>query len=140
MLDYEYATSIAELLLLENPKLIDEKWEALQKIYGRARGFLNHGFLEKVVCGFFRKKAAMILAAKTKGELAEILKPNEPHYNGVGFVPVNCYAVEEEELMLWSLTSLKGPILPEAYDRFMELFRKILPEEAEQAFGKDKAA
>lgn len=140
MLDYEFATSISELLFLEDSKLIGEKWVALQKIYRRTRGFLNHGFLEKVVCGFFRKKAAMILEAKTKGELDEILKPNEPHYNEVGFVPENCYAVEEEKLMLWSLTFLKGPILLEAYDRFMELFQEILPDEAEQAFGKDTAA
>lgn len=44
MLDYKFTTSIAELLLLENPKLIDEKWEALQKIYRRARGFLTMDF------------------------------------------------------------------------------------------------
>ena len=40
------------------------------------------------------------------------------------------YYVEEEELMLWSETSQRGPLISAGYDRYMELFKKLLPEKA----------
>ena len=49
----------------------------------------------------------MIMQAKTKGEITEILKLSKPHFDGNKFVYTSPYAVEEEELLLWSLTSLQ---------------------------------
>lgn len=40
------------------------------------------------------------------------------------------YYVEEEELMLWSETSQRGSLISAGYDRYMELFKKLLPEKA----------
>ena len=42
------------------------------------------------------------------------------------------YYSEEEELLLWSETSLRGPVISAGYERYMELFKKILPQKAEQ--------
>ena len=41
------------------------------------------------------------------------------------------YYSEEEELLLWSETSLRGPLITAGYERYMELFKKILPQKAE---------
>ena len=51
---------------------------------------------------------------------------------GKKFVYTSPYAVEEEELLLWSLTSLQGPLRDEGYRRYRELFEKCLPEMAEK--------
>ena len=50
------------------------------------------------------------MQAETKGEITEILKLSKPHFDGKKFVYTSPYAVEEEEeeLLLWSLTSLQG--------------------------------
>ena len=47
------------------------------------------------------------MQAETKGEITEILKLSKPHFDGNKFVYTSPYAVEEEELLLWSLTSLQ---------------------------------
>ena len=56
----------------------------------------------------------------------------KPHFDGKKFVYTSPYAVEEEELLLWSLTSLQGPLRDEGYRRYRELFEKCLPELAEK--------
>ena len=72
------------------------------------------------------------MQAETKGEITEILKLSKPHFDGNKFVYTFPYAVEEEELLLWSLTSLQGPLRDEGYRRYRELFEKCLPELAEK--------
>ena len=52
-----------------------------------------------------------------RGEITEILKLSKPHFDGNKFVYTSPYAVEEEELLLWSLTSLQGPLRDEGYQR-----------------------
>ena len=52
-----------------------------------------------------------------------------PHYDGAGFIPA-AYSVPEEELICWSETSLKGPLTAEGFQRYMELFKQVLPEES----------
>ena len=49
----------------------------------------------------------MIMQAETKGEITEILKLSKPHFDGKKFVYTSPYAVEEEELLLWSLHHCK---------------------------------
>lgn len=46
-----------------------------------------------------------------------------------GFIP-DAYSVPEEELICWSETSLKGPLTAEGFQRYMELFKQVLPEES----------
>ena len=70
--------------------------------------------LEEIILGFVQKKTAMLQDAKTKCELQEISKPPKPIYNGNGFTPGK-YDTEEEEMLVWSLTSLKAPLNSQAY-------------------------
>ena len=85
------------------------------------------------ISGFVQKKMAMLQKAKTKGELQEISKPPKPVYNGNGFTPGK-YDTEEEEVLLWSLTSLQAPLNDPAYKRYEELFCRLLPEKAKILF------
>lgn len=128
----EHANALAQMVVSEKDKLFEERIEALVKLYGRAEFYLKQGFLEKVVCGFYRKKVEMVMQAETKGEITEILKLSKPHFEGNAFVYTSPYAVEEEELLLWSMTSLHAPLRDEAYRRYRELFEKCLPELAEK--------
>lgn len=82
------------------------------------------------------------MKAKTKAELEEIIKPSTPRYSGGAFYPGSFYHVEEEELILWSRTSLKAPLIPQEYKRYQELFEKYVSSEAKdiaaQASVKDE--
>lgn len=99
----EHANALAQMIVSEKDKLFDERVEALVKLYRRAEFYLKQGFLESIVCEFHRKKVEMIMQAETKGEITEILKLSKPHFDGKKFVYTSPYAVEEEELLLWSL-------------------------------------
>ena len=72
------------------------------------------------------------MQAETKGEITEILKLSKPHFDGKNLSIPSPYAVEEEELLLWSLTSLARSTPDEGYRRYRELFEKCLPEMAEK--------
>lgn len=111
----EHANAMAQMIVSEKDKLFDERVEALVKLYRRAEFYLKQGFLESIVCEFHRKKVEMIMQAETKGEITEILKLSKPHFDGKKFVYTSPYAVEEEELLLWSLTSLQGPLRDEGF-------------------------
>ena len=56
-----------------------------------------------------------------------------PVYNGNGFTPGK-YDTEEEELLVWSLTCLQAPLNNQAYERYKELFCRLLPEKAKILF------
>ena len=103
-----------------------------QGINPRTREPITIAASKSIVCEFHRKKVEMIMQAETKGEITEILKLSKPHFDGKKFVYTSPYAVEEEELLLWSLTSLQGPLRDEGYRRYRELFEKCLPEMAEK--------
>ena len=66
---------------------------------------------------------AQIRAAKTVAELNEIAKPAKPHYTGNGFA-TGAYDVPEEEMIFWSLASLKAPLNHEASERYLNMFKQ----------------
>lgn len=132
MIDLEYSRYITELLMDDevNEKLRSRRFDALRKMRGIAAQYEEDGFLPELVETVFCKKTAFIMKAKTKAELEEIIKPSVPRYSGGIFYPGNPYHVEEEELILWSKTSLKAPLISQGYKRYQELFEKYVKEEA----------
>ena len=76
----------------------------------------------------FDKRLKLIANATTAGELKIIMDQPKPHFNGNKFIS-DPLSVPEEELILWSMTSLKAPFMHEAFERYFELFK--------QAFGVD---
>lgn len=129
MLEFEYAKALAEVVLKENDTLEEERIKTLQLIFQRAWYYQERGMLEEIILAFVQKKTGMLQKAKTKGELQEISKPPKPVYNGNGFTPGK-YDTEEEEMLVWSLTSLQAPLNDPAYKRYEELFCRLLPEKA----------
>lgn len=113
-----------------NEKLRSRRFDALRKMRGIAAQYEEDGFLPELVETVFCKKADFIMKAKTKAELEEIIKPSTLRYSGGAFYPGSPYHVEEEELILWSKTSLKAPLISQGYKRYQELFEKYVKDEA----------
>ena len=132
MIDLEYSRYMTELLMDNelNEKLRSRRFDALRKMRGLTAQYEEEGFLPELVETVFCKKADFIMKAKTKTELEEIAKPSTPRYSGGAFYPGSPYHVEEEELILWSKTSLKAPLISQGYKRYQELFEKYVKEEA----------
>ena len=128
MIDLEYSRYITELLMDNelNEKLRSRRFDALRKMRGITAQYEEEKFLPELVETVFCKKADFIMRAKTKAELEEIIKPSSPRHSGGIFYPGNPYHVEEEELILWSKTSLKAPLISQGYKRYQELFEKYV--------------
>ncbi len=134
MLEQEYQNGLLKIEQLENDKLQQARKEALAIIFQRAVQYQGRWLLPEIIEEFVRKKIVMILKAETKAELKEISRIPKPVYNGNGISQGSVYDTEEEELLLWSLASLASPLSNEAFDRYMELFCRILPEKAKTVF------
>lgn len=133
MIDLEYICYISELLMdqKQTKELLSRRFAAIRRARGIALMYEEEGLLPELIEAVFCKKADFIMKAKTKGEMEKILKPSVPQYSCGKFSPGDKYHIEEEELILWSKTSLKGPLIPEGYKRFRELFQKYVGIEVE---------
>lgn len=133
-LDILFTMSMVEIFMDSDKKsnVAKRKFQALQSICGRARKFLSDGIMERIVMGFAQKKVDFLLKATTIAEVTEIEKPSLPSRRSDGRLgPGSKYHVEEEELLMWQATSLRAPLISCAYDRYVELFKKLLPEHAD---------
>lgn len=122
---YTYAMAIATLLLSskgENEKLAYEKFEALRKTASLLESYASRSFDERLLDVIMEKKAKMILEATKVSDVREIATPKAPEFLGDGW-SVSRFSVPEEEMIWWSMTSLKGPLNEPANKRFMELFK-----------------
>lgn len=126
MIDFEYAKCIAGLLADETltEKLFCLRVQGLQRLRTLTAQYEKKGFRADLVEIIFCKKAAFLMEADSKTEIEKSLKPSTPHYSGGKFYPDGLYHVEEEELLLWSHTSLSGPLISYGQKRFEELFEK----------------
>ena len=116
-----------------NDKLAVEKLTALFRVGGIVRGYASEFKIEKLLRSICAKKIAFILEATTKKEIEEILQPPKNHYNGNEVIPSGRFHIPEEELLMWSYTSLRagGPLNDAGFKRYMKLFRELLPEYAQ---------
>ena len=97
--------------------------EAIESSLKLVRFFRNQGIRSDVVHVVYEKRMAQIRAASTVAELNEISKPAKPHFTGNGFI-TGPYDIPEEEMIFWSLASLKAPLNHDASERYMELFQQ----------------
>ena len=97
--------------------------EAIESSLKLVRFFRNQGIRSDVVHVVYEKRMSQIRTASTVAEMNEIAKPAKPHYTGNGFI-TGPYDVPEEEMIFWSLASLKAPLNHDASERYMELFQQ----------------
>ena len=121
----------AELICSEGipEKLFVLRFEALKSLQGLLSQYEDRGYIAKLLRSIGEKKGAMIMSASSKTEMDRILRPKAPHYDGVRFVS-DRYLLPEEELICWSEASLRAPLNEAGFQRYMELFRRIFPEES----------
>jgi len=102
-------------------------FDALKQLQGQLRFYEERGFRSKLLCGIAEKRGEMILKTSSKTEMERVMSSRAPHYDGAKFVP-DQYSIPEEEMIAWSETSLRGPLIEPALKRYMELFEQIFPE------------
>jgi len=133
-IDLQICLGIMRLRELKSDKLSIERMAAIIQLGTICRGYqkeFNNNPLISVIC---HKKIEFILQAKTKTDLSKILSPPKVRYDFSEVLPVGSYHIEEEELLIWSLTSLwcGGPLNQEGFKRYMKLFNKYYPEMAKE--------
>ena len=133
--DMEIILAMTDFDSLGEYKLAVEKISALMSLHTIARAYRREGLHEEtIILPIILKKIAFIKSAATKAQLREMLQPPKVRYNGGEIRPVGPYAIPEEELILWSRTSLRGPFIAPAFKRYCKLFREVFPELADE-FG-----
>jgi len=104
--------------------VVDAKYEAIRKTLTCTKHYREHGIMSELVHAVFMKKLKMIKEADTVNELKAIERGCIPSFNGNQFFP-GPYHIPEEELILWSLTSLKAPLVSAGLRRYTDLFEQI---------------
>lgn len=128
--------AIGDISLQED---IEERIKTLRlETIGRLQKMLDYyaelGYMDRLLNPIAEKKSEMIAKATSKTEIEKIIKLRCPHYNGNQFF-ADEYSVPEEELIGWSMTSLRSPLNTAGQARYMEVFRKVFPEEADSVIG-----
>ncbi len=124
---YTYAMAIATLAIEhddEADKLLNEKFEALKKVYATVEWYAKDGFMERLLDTIMEKKAKMILDATSIKNVREIADPPKPQYDGNKW-HASPSSVPEEEMVWWSKTSMRAPLGYEAVKRYEELFEQF---------------
>ena len=111
--------------------LYAEKISAFMSLLAKCKYYQDEHFAPKLIVGICRKKAEFIKEAKTKKELQMIMVPPDVRYNGNEIIPANQYCVPEEELIVWSFTTLRGPLISEAQKRYEKLFKQFFPDKTD---------
>lgn len=104
--------------------VVDAKYEAIRKTLACTKQYREKGIMSELVHAACMKKLKMIKEADTAKDLKAIEKGCIPRFNGNQFSP-GPYHIPEEELILWSLTSLKAPLVSAGLNRYMDLFKQI---------------
>ena len=119
----------AEVIVGDKPEKVQSlQFTALRQLQARLHWYSERGYQDKLINAIAEKKSEMIMRMTTKAEMEKVLHAPAPHYTGAGFV-TDQYCVPEEELIGWSETSLRGPLIPAGLKRYMELFKLVFPEE-----------
>lgn len=107
---------------------------ALNCIRRRVMGYGEEYFAFVLLAGIMIKKSQMILNAKTKLELEEILEPSVPKWNYGTFL-TGPYHVPEEEAIFWSKASLEAPLDDDGAKRYRDVAAVAFPEEIAEIWG-----
>ena len=127
--DLQIVLGMMRLAELKEDKLMPDRMSALITLGGQCRAYQKEFCDNPLVLDICAKKIEFILQAKSKTNLKDILSPPKIRYNGNEVVPTGDFHVDEEELLIWSLTSLwcGGPLNDVGFNRYMKLFTRFYP-------------
>lgn len=124
---YSYAMAIASLIAGKDKcsdKIFKEKLKALKRAWSFLELYSKEHFDERLLDAIMEKKAQLILNATSVKDIREIGEPQRPNYDGNKWI-ISPNSVPEEEMIWWSKASEKAPLMREAVERYMELFRQF---------------
>lgn len=120
----------AELIVADMPDSVRNlRFDAMRQVQDYLHHYEVLGYMPGFLCVIAEKKCRYIMAAATKADMEQIIKPHCPHYDGNRFIP-GTYSIPEEELICWSETSMKEPLTSVGLGRYLELFHQVFPEES----------
>ena len=126
------AQCFAEIMTADiSDKVRSLRFSAVQELRVYLRHYSNLGYMPKLIYAIAEKKCRLINTISSKAEMERLIKPRCPHYNGNTFIPDE-YGISEEEAICWSEASLLAPLNSAAFQRYMEVFQMVLPEESEK--------
>ena len=121
---------IAEIAASDTPERVKKlRLGAISELQRYLHYYRQLGYMPKLLYAIAEKKCRMISSIASKPELEKLIRPRCPHYDGNRFIP-DTYSIPEEELICWSETSLKVPLNAAGFQRYMDLFKQVLPEES----------
>ena len=131
-IDTQICIGIMRLGELEFDKLSIDRMVSIIQVGALCKSYMKEFHNNPLIPVICDKKIGFILQAKTKTELKEILSPPKVRYNYAEVVSIGMFHLEEEELLIWSLTSLwcGGPLNDVGLKRYMDLFNKFYPDRA----------
>lgn len=109
--------------------LKQDSLQALASVKQTVIGYAEDYFAFFLALSIMEQKSRMIIAADSKKQLQEIVKPSAPRWN-YGSFWTGPYHVLEEEAILWSIAALEAPLNDDALERYQEVFSKLFPEQA----------
>lgn len=109
-----------------NPRLSAAKCDALMEIKRRCCKYREIGFVSDLELAVLEKKLELLKKADTIKDCKKIQAPSAPIYHQYsGDFRTDDPRIAEEELIQWSLSSLRTPLLPDVFKRFHDLFRQV---------------
>ena len=123
--DFTYTFAVAAIMLYEDSSesIREERFKAIRKAMGITAQYLKEGIRPDLIDVIMAKKADLILNATTLADIRKAADPPKPHYNGNAFYDDPLH-VPEEEMVLWSKTSLMAPLNSEGLKRYLDLFTR----------------
>lgn len=127
--------AFAEILMSNDisDRVKELRLSALKELHNYLELYEELGYIDKLTIKIAEKKISMIMEITTKEEKKKVIEPNRPSFYGGKFI-TDKYNVPEEELIYWSETSLRVPLNEAGIKRYMELFKKIFPDEERGIF------
>ena len=129
--DFNYLIGVFIAKLIANfdipTKVKKLRISAFKTIRSRLNAYKEHGYNISLLNTIAVKKGEMIMETSSKTEMEKVVKASCPNYNGNRFIP-DKYNVPEEEMIGWSLASLRAPLNEAGFNRYMELFEQVYPE------------
>lgn len=120
----------AELIVADMPDSVRNlRFDAMRQVQDYLHHYEVLGYMPGLLCVIAEKKCRYIMAATTKADMEQIIKPHCPHYDGNRFIP-GPYSIPEEEMICWSETSKIEPLTSVGLGRYLELFHQVFPEES----------